>query len=71
MSASAASGGEEWITPGMCSICFGNSAAVILSILLQLPSVEWTEGERQVDEMKRLTHLEDSCSYIHAHMLYV
>ena len=70
MNASAASGGERnGLTPGMCSICFGNSAAVILSILLQLPSVEWREGECQVDQMKRLTHLEDSCSYIHAHML--
>ena len=46
-----------------------NSAAVILPIFLQLQSAEWTEGERQEDERKRLTLLEDSCSYTQDAML--
>jgi len=29
-------GGEEWTTPGMCSICFANSAAASLLILVRL-----------------------------------
>jgi hypothetical protein len=35
LNASAASGGEEWTTRGMCRICFANSAVASLPILLQ------------------------------------
>jgi hypothetical protein len=38
---------EEWITPGMCSSCFANSAAASLPIIVRLRGAKRMERRPQ------------------------